>query len=194
MKETVTNKAILNLSSIAGLALGGVSVAYLLISENITEWISSAVAVSVINMILWIAKFVGCIALMKFFMRKLVQDYDEVKTFHTLKLGIVSAAFSALLYSAASLADMLYINPESINEAYDLAMSAYSSILDSNTLRAMEQVKGSLPTISFFSNLIYCFLYGFVLSSILSRNIPIIDPFADFHRNENNGDSQIDEQ
>ena len=72
MKETVSNKAISNFASLAGLALGCVSAAYLLITENISEWINSPVAVSVINMVLWIAKFVGSIALMKYFMKRLV--------------------------------------------------------------------------------------------------------------------------
>ena len=51
MKETVSNKAISNFASLAGLALGCVSAAYLLITANISEWINSPVAVSVINMV-----------------------------------------------------------------------------------------------------------------------------------------------
>ena len=194
MKETVSNKAISNLASLAGLALGGVSAAYLLITENISGWIDSAAVVSVINMILWIAKFVGSIMLMKYFMQKLVLDYDGVKNVHTLKLGLFASAFSALIFSATVLADMIYINPDAINEAYDMTMSIYGSSLDSNTLKAMEEVKGNLPTISFFSYLIYCFLYGLVLSSILSRSIPKFDPFAEFHNEEQEDEDPADEQ
>ena len=35
-----------------------------------------------------------------------------------------------------------------------------------------------MPQVMFFSNLVYCFLYGTVLSAVLSRNIPPRDPFA----------------
>ena len=194
MKETVSNKAISNLASLAGLALGGVSAAYLLITENISGWIDSPAVVSVINMILWIAKFVGSIMLMKYFMQKLVLDYDGVKNVHTLKLGLFASAFSALIFSATVLADMIYINPDAINEAYNMTMSMYGSSLDSNTLKAMEEVKGNLPTISFFSYLIYCFLYGLVLSGILSRSIPKFDPFAEFHDEEQGDENPADEQ
>ena len=193
MKETVSNKAISNFASLAGLALGCVSAAYLLITENISEWINSPVAVSVINMVLWIAKFVGSIALMKYFMKRLVLGYEGVKNGHTLKLGILASAFSALIFSATILADMLYINPDAIKEAYDMTMSIYGSSLDSNTLKAMEDVKGNLPTISFFAYLIYCFLYGLVLSAILARSIPNSDHFAEF-RAEEQEDHTTDEE
>ena len=36
-----------------------------------------------------------------------------------------------------------------------------------------------LPTFSFFVNLFYCWLFGTVLSAILSRNIPSRNPFTD---------------
>ena len=51
-------------------------------------------------------------------------------------------------------------------------------MLDSNSLAMLEKMEGSYPQISFFSNLIYCFLFGTVLSAILSRDIPSRDPFS----------------
>ena len=56
------------------------------------------------------------------------------------------------------------------------------------SLEAMEEM--NLGTISFFTNLIYCFLFGTVLSAILSRNIPSRNPFADFRQNDNSPDEQ----
>ena len=52
-------------------------------------------------------------------------------------------------------------------------------MFDSNTLSVMEETLQNLPAITFVSNLIYCFLYGTILSAILSRSIPQPDPFAD---------------
>ena len=65
-------------------------------------------------------------------------------------------------------------------------MQMYSSMLDSNSMAMLEKMEDSFPQISFFSNLIYCFLFGLVLSAILSRNIPKRDLFADFR----NGDGR----
>ena len=42
----------------------------------------------------------------------------------------------------------------------------------------MDKMMGKMPQITFFSNLIYCFIFGTILSLILSRNIPSKDPFA----------------
>ncbi len=193
MKETVSNRSILNLASTAGLALGAVSSAYMLVTNGLAEWISSAAAVSVINVILWAAKFAGCIWLMKWFMQFLVRKFDGVNNRHTLRLGLWSSLFSALLFSAANLAYMVYIAPEAVKEAFDTVMSVYAPMLDSNSIKAITEMQDSFPAISFFSNLIYCFLYGFVLSSILARRIPAIDPFAEFRQQQNGEMTTVEE-
>ena len=103
----------------------------------------------------------------------------------TLRLGVFASLFSALIFSAANLADVLYINPDAIEQAFNIALSQYSSMLDSNSLTIIENFKDNMPMISFFSNFIY--------SSILSRYIPKTDPFAGFHNKEENS-SDIEEQ
>ena len=59
-------------------------------------------------------------------------------------------------------------------------MQMYSSMMDSNSMAMLEKMEDSYPQILFFSNLIYCFIYGTVLSAILSRSIPKNDPFASY--------------
>ena len=44
-------------------------------------------------------------------------------------------------------------------------------IMDSNSLSTMERMIGHLPQITFCYNMIYCFLFGTVLSAIISRTI-----------------------
>ena len=43
--------------------------------------------------------------------------------------------------------------------------------LDSNSMSALGKIIDRLPQITFFYNLTYCFVYGTVLASILSRSI-----------------------
>ena len=74
---------------------------------------------------------------------------------------------------------MTLINPDLISEQMDAVMQVYGKMLDSNSLRALDQMIASLSEYTFFSNIIYCTLYGTVLSAILSRRIPSRDPFAD---------------
>jgi hypothetical protein len=59
-------------------------------------------------------------------------------------------------------------------------MQQMAPMMDSNTLNAVDSFMENLPQLTFFSNLIYCFLFGTVLTAILSRNIPSKDPFADY--------------
>ena len=66
----------------------------------------------------------------------------------------------------------------------DTVMQAYAQFMDSNSLSQMDKMLAKMPQITFFSNLIYCFIYGTVLSAILSRNIPSRDPFADYRPEE----------
>ncbi len=181
MNESITTGAILNRAAVTGLALGAVSTAYMFAVQYLPQTIPSAIAVTVLTMVLWIAKFVGCILIIRAAMQRTADSYDGVERRHTRRLGIFAALFSALIYSAASLADILYINPGEIDEAFDMIMGEYSKFLDSNSLTMIDGYKENLPTMTFFSNLIYCFLYGTIVASILSRYIPDVDPFAGFH-------------
>ena len=192
MKEEPSSAEIMNRAGIAGLALGAVSTAYMFIGQYLPHLIQAPVAVSIISVLLWIMKFGGCIYLMAWFMTSLARSYSGAERRHTLRLGLWASLFSALIFSAASLANTLFINPEGISQAFDQALGMYASQLDSNSLAAIENVKESMPTISFFSEFFYCVIYGSILSSILSLNIPKNDPFAAFHKND--GESDIEEQ
>ena len=117
-----------------------------------------------------------------FFMKKLCSEFGEATNADTFKFGMATALLSALIYSAISLTNILFISPDLFSEQMSAAIQTYSSMLDSNSMAMLEKMEDSYPQISFFSNLIYCFLYGTVLSAILSRNIPARDPFANFEK------------
>jgi hypothetical protein len=96
-----------------------------------------------------------------------------------MRLGLYGALFSALIVAAYSFANLEFINPDFVKEQMNAVYEVYGSLMDSNTMQVMETFENKLPIYSFFSNLIYCFLYGTVLSAILSKNIPSRDPFAE---------------
>ena len=127
-------------------------------------------------------KFIGCIWLMRFFMKKLCEEYGNATNADTFKFGMMTALLSSLIYSAINLANILFVSPDFFAAQMQEAIRSYSSMLDSNSMAMLEKMEDAYPQIAFFSNLIYCFLYGTVLSAILSRNIPVRDPFANFER------------
>lgn len=172
-------KSIWNEAAVAGLVLGAVSSVYMLLNGYISPFLS---------IIFWLAKFAGCIFLMRFFLAKYSANNSEAGHSDVFRFGSLVALLSALIYAAFSLAYMKYINPEMISEAFDSALGMYENLLDSNTLNQMEQMMPKMPVYSFFINLFYCWLFGTVLSAIFSRNIPSDNPFG----RDNN--SEIDEQ
>lgn len=163
-------KSLWNEGSIAGIALGAVSIAYLFLSMLLAK-------VPAILPVFWLAKLVGCILLMRFFMIRVARKYPEADNGDTFKFGVIAAFCSALLYSASYLAYILYLAPDTFTEAINMMMESSSAMLDSNSIEMLEQIEPKLPRIAFFANFFWCFFIGLVLSAIFSRNIPSRNPF-----------------
>jgi hypothetical protein len=180
MKEKTLRKDIWESANYAGLALGLVSVIYMYISKAVgTSGMSTGTMVLVATP-LWIAKFAGCIFLMKFFMKKFASAHPEADNKDIFRMGAATALLSAFFYSALQFVDMVYISPEVYTNEIELAMQQYSSVMDSNSRNMMKSMIDHLPQLQFVWNLIYCFSFGTILSAILSRNIGNQDPFADY--------------
>ena len=176
----MNKKNIWDAASRPGLALGLVSVAYLYIGNILNSSGLSAGVVSLIGVPLWIAKFAGCIFLMKFFMNKFHTDYPEATNKDVFRMGALTALLSAFFFASLQFIDMAYLSVEFYAEQYEVVMQQYSSLMDSNSLGMIKKFMDVLPQFTFVWTLIYCTVYGTVLSSILSRNIPSKDPFADY--------------
>ena len=163
-----------------GLALGLVSVIYMYVTSILNSSGISMGVVSLISVPLWIAKFAGCIFLMKFFMKKFHAANPEATNKDVYRMGVVTALLSAFFFASLQFVDMSYLSVELYASQYETIMQQYSSIMDSNSMSMLEKFIDRLPQFTFFWTLIYCTAYGSVLASILSRNIPSQDAFADY--------------
>ena len=171
------HKNLWNSAAKSGLALGLVSSVYLFVNQ----WVAlmdTPVISGLLSFVLWAVKFGGCIWLMMFFMKRFVAENQDAVNSDTFRFGVVTALLSAIVYAAFSFANTAYFSADMIAENMDTVMQAYSQFMDSNTMAKMDQMMAKMPQITFFSNLIYCFIFGTILSLILSRNIPSKDPFA----------------
>ena len=184
MKEKTTAKDMWESAGYAGLALGLVSAAYMIINSYLGASGLSAGTIALIQMPLWIAKFVGCILLMKFFMKKFHAAHPNSANRDVRRMGVATALLSAFLFAAIQYIFMAYIQADLYASQYELILQQYSSGMDLNTMNIMEKFVDMLPQISFFSSLLYCFAYGSIIAAILSRNIAGNDPFADFKPDE----------
>ena len=180
MIEKTLRKDIWEAAGYAGLALGLVSVAYMYVTNILnTSGISMGV-VTLISVPLWIAKFVGCILLMKFFMKKFQATHPEVKNNDVRRMGVVTALLSAFFFASLQFIDMSYLSVELYASQYETIMQQYSSVMDSNSMSMLKKLIDVLPQFTFVWTLIYCTAFGSVLASIFSRDITSKDPFADY--------------
>ncbi len=182
MAESYSRKDFWDGAGKAGLVLGLVPIVYMLIEQlllqDAAEKLGTAPA-TLVTFLLWTAKFVGCILLMRWFMRRFANTHDGVTRRDASRYGSAIALTSALIYSAFVLAWSKFIDTEMFTRAFEQAAEQYSAYMDSNTMEMMEEMQGQMPVIAFFSNFIWCFLYGSILSSILSSRIGRdVDPFA----------------
>lgn len=189
MEKSETRRITWDIASKAGLVLGGVSIAYLLVNMIMptTKSIAVGALISLLGIVLWAAKFFGCIWLMKFFMKKLVAADPDTTNSDTFRLGMIIAVLSALIYAAFYLLYTSVISPDIFNESLALVQEQYATIMPAESLEAIENM--NFPVMGFFSQLIYCSLFGIVLSAILSRSIPSNDPFADYKSDQNTNEN-----
>jgi hypothetical protein len=180
MEQNQLRKNLWNGAAKAGLVLGGVSSVYLFASQFITAAGMSGFLSGLFSLLLWAAKFGGCIWLMKFFMKKFASENGNVQNSTTFRFGMLSAFLSALVYAAVSFANVAFISADMFTEQMNALMQQMAPMMDSNTMSQMDKTMQNLPQLTFFSNLIYCSIYGTLLSAILSRNIPDRNPFVDY--------------
>ena len=119
--------------------------------------------------ILWVVEFFGCILLMREQMFKLKERFENVQMADTAKLGRRIALLSGLLLASAQALFIMQMPSEQMNEMVNQLSEAMSL-----TAADMENVNGvldRLPLLTFIFQWAYCWLYGSVLASILSRYI-----------------------
>ena len=168
MKE---NKSIWSAAAAPALIMGGISVAYLILTHftGLMKGGGAAVIGGLLTFILWGAKLAACILVMRHLLRSFAASEEDMDSSRVFKFGMAVSFLSALLYSAAYLGYVLYIVPDQISRLFDTILGQYGSMLDSNSISTLEAMQPKMPSIYFFTNLIYCFLFGTVLSAIFSH-------------------------
>ena len=165
----IERKTIWSEAGMPGLVLGLVSLVFFVVTSLFQS--------PLLNVVLWLVKLVGCIYLMYFFIKKFASLHDGVSNSDTFRFGSTVALLSAFIFSVGYFVFVQYIRPDTFKDAMDAAMQAYSSFLDSNSIEMMENMLPKLPTIGFFVNLFWCWLYGTIVSAIISRSVPSHNPF-----------------
>lgn len=169
----------------SGLIMGIIPIVYMLISMLVAkipgENAMLAILAGVLDMLLWAAKFAFCIYMFKVCLKSYSAGNPEAGHDDVFKFGAATAFLSALIYAAFYLAFVLFIQPDVFTTAVETLKE--NPMMDANSLAMVENMIPKMPSISFFTQLIYCSIWGIVLSAIFSRNIPSDNPFSDDSKN-----------
>ena len=168
MKRRLDNSTLWNEAAKAGALLGGVSVGCLVLKE-LAAGSGNSFLITAASILLWVVEFFGCILLMKDVMLSLRRRYEDVKIVDTYKLGRRAALLSGLLLASAQALFIMKMPEAQMNELIDQMVQAMP--MGTSGRSELESMMDNLPIITFFSQWIYCFLYGTVLASIMSRYI-----------------------
>lgn len=189
MSKTLDNNALWNEAARAGMLFGGVSVGCLALKE-LAGLSQNTFLITAAAVILWAVEFFGCILIMKNVQLGLKDKYEGVRMEHTFRLGRRAALLSGLLLATAQALIIMYM-PE---DTLDTMMSAVSGSLTSTQKEAVSGIMGKLPLYTFIFQWLYCYLYGTILSSIMSRYIFVKKLFDDASGNMQDNDNTPDEQ
>lgn len=168
MRQDIDMRTILNEAAKSGLLLGLFTGVFIYVAMLIgminSDSFGAKLMITVVNALLWMLKLVGCLWFLRFFM---------------LRFGMFTALFSAIIVAGIGLVNITLIAPESMQSAIEAAMQSYSSALSASDQITLERTLSRLPQISFFSSLVYCFLFGTVAAKIFSASIPPRDIFGE---------------
>ena len=160
----------LNESGKAGLVLAAVAILFFVVSALLGKIEGGGFFVGLLGFIAWAGKVALCIWLMFKYLREFAGKNEKDRS-RTFRFGMMIALCSAIVYAGFYLLYVTVIAPDFFEGAFDKALQMYSSMMTSDQLDQIANLESSMPTISFFTNLIWCWLFGTIVSAIASSNI-----------------------
>ena len=173
--ENINKRIITNEAAKAALIFGAVSLLYMLLPFVLKETFVNGLILNILR----IVKLVGLIWLMRALMIKLKNKFAGVGRKELVRYGSFIALFSAILVACGTYIYYNILFPDAITAMMDTLLEQIGPMMDSNSMEILESMEGSIDTFETISNLIYCFLYGWVLSLILAPKICPSDIFTE---------------
>ena len=168
MKKRLDNTALWNEAAITGLFFGAVSIACMM-GKQLAAESGKVFLTQVVTVVLWIAEFAGCIVLMRQRMIRLRDSYSGVTIADSYKFGRRAALLSGLLVASAHALILMKMPADAMDTM--IAQLSQSLQMTSSDIESMGSMLDKLPLWTFIFEWIYCFLYGTVLSAIMSRYV-----------------------
>jgi len=178
MKEEITNKQIWNDAARVGIVFGVFSSVCLGLKEAAALTGSTFLTMAA-SIILWAVEFFGCIMLMKKYMIAEAKQHEGISQLQLYKFGRRVALLSGLILAAVNAVIVSLTPDETIEAAFSQAMSSVPANMQADAADSMNMMLSNFPIFIFIGQWLYCFLYGSVLSAIMSRNVFMLNLFND---------------
>ena len=186
VRMKLDNKTLWNEAGRVGFVFGGFSSLCLLLKEG-AGLTGSNFLVTAAAIILWAVEFFGCILLMKKYMLDLRDKFDDVTVFDAYRFGRRVALLSGLILAAVDAVLIMKMPQDTVTSVMSELSAAMPAGLGHVSEDDLGRLVDKLPLYTFIGQWLYCFLYGSLLSAILSRYIFLQGPFQ-------GGDENIDNQ
>lgn len=189
MKKEFSSSVSWNSAALAGLVMGAATIVLDYLPMLPTLLGGDSVIGNLLAGVFKIVKIVACIYLFRVLMLRFFNtvqtDYARIQRY-----GLKVALFSSIVVAGFSVLQILVINPEMMTQTIQAVQNTYQHMMDSNTMAAMEKMISKLPVITFFSSLIYCYLWGWILSTSFARRLFPVNPFGERDSDEQNNNLQ----
>ena len=183
------SKTLWNEAGRVGLVFGGFSSLCLLLKEG-AALTNSMFLTQAAGIILWAVEFFGCILLMKKYMLDLRDKFDGVTVLDAYHFGRRVALLSGLILASVDAFVTLKLPQETLESFVTEVNNTLSAKMGSSYEADVGSFVDNLPLYTFIFQWLYCFLYGSLLSGIMSRYIFLQGPFQGGDDGEDNIDNQ----
>lgn len=187
------SKTLWNEAGRVGFVFGGFSSLCLLLKEG-AALTGSTFLVQAAAIILWAVEFFGCILLMKKYMLDLRDKFDGVTMEDTYRFGRRIALLSGLILAAVDAILIMKMPPETVESVVTELNTAITSKMGAGYEGEIGRFVDQLPLYTFIGQWLYCFLYGSLLSAIMSRYLYVQDVFNDPGQGGDGDEENVDNQ
>lgn len=172
MDEKERNRLIWKKASERGALLGGLSALCLALKQlAATSGVQLLVAGG--GIILWLVEFFGCILILRDAMKRQEAEVPGTTNRDSYLLGKRMCIFSSFILALSVVALVLYVPDNIFAASFAQASETYASALGADARSILADMDiAERPGVLFFSQFLYAWLYGCIVSSILARNIP----------------------
>lgn len=131
--------------------------------------------------VMWAVKFGVCLYLLWMFMKKWSDKHEAISYGQSFKYGFIVCLFSSIICACFGYAQVEWIFPEQIDEAFTIAQQTMASqgTLDSTSESALNMVMGNFGRITLFISLFYYVVFGAVASAITAVYTKKENPFGE---------------